>query len=92
MCTSTTVEIRLKTVNYYNEINPHAADWLRELIRDDQIPVGDVDERSIEDVTPDKLTPYTQCHFFAGIGGWPYALRLVGWPEDKLVWTGSTPC
>ena len=35
---------------------------------------------------------YTQCHFFAGIGGWSYALRLAGWPDDRPVWTGSCPC
>lgn len=35
---------------------------------------------------------YAQCHFFAGIGGWAYALRLAGWPDDRQVWTGSCPC
>lgn len=35
---------------------------------------------------------YTQCHFFAGIGGWSRALALAGWPEDRAVWTGSCPC
>lgn len=77
---------------YYNEINPKAARWLRHLIKDDMIADGDVDERSIEDVTPNELDGYTQCHFFAGIGGWSYALRLAGWPDDRPVWTGSCPC
>ncbi|MBT8428286.1 MAG: DNA cytosine methyltransferase, partial [Gammaproteobacteria bacterium] len=31
-------------------------------------------------------------HAFAGIGGWPFALRLAGWPDDVAVWTGSCPC
>src|SRR5262249_32123158 len=31
-------------------------------------------------------------HFFAGIGGWPCALRLAGWPDERPVWTGSCPC
>src|SRR5690606_29156818 len=53
---------------------------------------GDVDERSIEDVSPDDLRSYTQCHFFAGIGVWSYALRRAGWPDDRPVWTGSCPC
>src|SRR5690606_31846020 len=35
---------------------------------------------------------YTQYHFFAGIGGWAYALRLAGWPDDWPVWTRSCPC
>ena len=77
---------------YYNDNDPNAAAWLRELMAAGLIPEGDVDERSIEDVRPDELVGYTQCHFFAGIGGWPYALRLAGWPDDWPVWTGSCPC
>ena len=79
-------------MNYYNEWDKPTAAWLRELVKSDLIPNGDVDERSITDVRPDDLVGYTQCHFFAGIGGWSYALRLAGWPEDKPVWTGSCPC
>ena len=77
---------------YYNEIDPEAAAWLRELIKAGHIAPGDVDERSIEDVTPAELMGYTQCHFFAGIGVWSYALRSAGWPDDRPVWTGSCPC
>lgn len=79
-------------MNYYNEFDPFAAAWLRNLISAGLIAPGDVDERSISDVKPDDLRGYTQCHFFAGIGGWSYALRLAGWPDDKPVWTGSCPC
>lgn len=78
--------------NYYNEFDPFAAAWLRELICAGHIPFGVVDERSIEDITPADLVGYTQVHFFAGIGGWSLALRLAGWPEDRPVWTGSCPC
>lgn len=77
---------------YYNEIDPFAAQWLRELIKQGHITDGVVDERSIEDVRPDELKQYTQCHFFAGIGVWSYALRQAGWPDDRPVWTGSCPC
>ena len=77
---------------YYNEIDPYAAQWLRNLIAAGHIPAGVVDERSIEDITPDELRPYTQCHFFAGIAGWSHALALAGWPSDRPVWTGSCPC
>lgn len=77
---------------YYNEIDPYAAAWLRNLIASGHIPAGDVDERSIVDVRPDDLRGYTQCHFFAGIGGWAYAARLAGWPDDEPLWTGSCPC
>lgn len=77
---------------YYNEIEPFAADWLRKLIAAGHLPEGEVDTRSIVDVSPDDLKGFTQCHFFAGIGGWPHALRLAGWPDDRPVWTGSCPC
>lgn len=77
---------------YYNEIDPFAAQWLRNLIAAGYIAPGDVDERDIRDVQADDLVGYDQCHFFAGIGAWSYALRLAGWPDDKPVWTGSAPC
>jgi DNA (cytosine-5)-methyltransferase 1 len=79
-------------VNYYNEIDPYAAQWLRNLIDAGHIARGDVDERSIVDVRSGELAGYTQCHFFAGIGGWSVALRLAGWSDDRPVWTGSCPC
>jgi DNA (cytosine-5)-methyltransferase 1 len=77
---------------YYNEHDRFAAAWLRELIKAGLIADGEVDERSITDVRPDDLRGFVQCHFFAGIGGWSYALRLAGWPDDRHVWTGSCPC
>lgn len=77
---------------YYNEHDPKAAAWLRELIKQGHIAPGDVDERSIEDVVPNELAGYTQCHFFAGIGVWSYALRQAGWSDSRRVWTGSCPC
>jgi DNA (cytosine-5)-methyltransferase 1 len=63
---------------YYNENDPKAAAWLRQLMADGLISRGDAG--------------YTRCHFFAGIGGWDYALQLAGWPEDLPIWTGSCPC
>lgn len=78
--------------SYYNENDQFAAQWLRNLIDAGHIAPGDVDERSIVDVRADDLRGYTQCHFFAGIGGWSYALRLAGWDDDRPVWTGSCPC
>lgn len=79
-------------MNYYNENDPFAAAWLRELIGKGLIADGLVDERSIRDVRASELRGYRQCHFFAGIGGWSCALRLAGWPDDAAVWTGSCPC
>ena len=46
---------------YYNENNPRAAAWLRELISAGLIAQGDVDERSIDDIAPSELDGYTQC-------------------------------
>ena len=77
---------------YYNEIDPAAAQWLRNLIEAGHIAPGYVDERSIEDVYPRDLRGFTQCHFFAGIGVWSHALRSAGWGDDRPVWTGSCPC
>ncbi|HDY9307376.1 TPA: DNA cytosine methyltransferase [Klebsiella pneumoniae] len=84
--------IGTKPFALYNEIDPFAAQWLRNLIAAGHIAPGEVDERSIEDVTPDDLKGFTQCHFFAGIGVWSHSLRLAGWPDDRPVWTGSCPC
>lgn len=77
---------------YYNEHDPYAAQWLRNLITAGHIAPGEVDERDVQDVRPSELDGYTQCHFFAGIGVWSLALRRAGWPDDRPVWTGSCPC
>jgi len=79
-------------IRVYNEIDPNAAQWLRELIKLKQIPDGDVDERSIVDFAAGDVRNVTQFHAFAGIGVWAYALRLAGWSDDRPVWTGSCPC
>lgn len=77
---------------YYNEIDPFAAQWLRNLIAAGLIAPGEVDTRSIEEVQPDDLRGFAQCHFFAGIAGWSAALRMAGWDDDRPIWTGSCPC
>lgn len=77
---------------YYNEIDPYAVQWLKNLINAGHIAPGFVDDRSIVDVKPEDLSGFTQCHFFAGIGVWSLALRNAGWPDDRPVWTGSCPC
>lgn len=78
--------------SYYNEIDPYAAQWLRNLIEAGHIAPGVVDERSIEDVTPQDIEGFTQCHFFAGVGVWSLALRRAGWDDSRPVWTASCPC
>ena len=77
---------------YYNEKDKRLAGWLRNLVSAGLIAAGDVDDRDIRDVRPSDLAGYTQGHFFAGLGGWPYACRLAGWPDDRPIWTGSCPC
>ena len=79
-------------MNYYNDNDPKACAWLRELIAAGEIAPGHVDERSILEIKPDDLAGFDQCHFFAGIGGWPLALRRAGLGDTKGIWSGSCPC
>ena len=78
-------------MDFYNEHDRNAAAWLRELQAAGAIPGGPVDERSIADLGGSDIAGRS-AHFFAGVGGWPLALRLAGWPADLPVWTGSCPC
>ena len=87
-----TFNIAKRQWNYYNDFDPQVAEWARELIRAKLVPDGEIDTRSILEVTADDVRDFTQCHFFCGILGWPYALRLAGIPEDFRLWTGSPPC
>jgi len=73
---------------YANENDKHAAHWLSCL----PLQIHTIDDRSITEVSGHEVESFTQCHFFAGIGGWPLALDLAGWPNDAPVWTGSCPC
>ena len=75
---------------YYNENDKFAARWLRQLMNDGLIPLGEIDDRSITEVSGSDVRGFDQCHYFADIGGWPYALKLASWREP--VWTGSCPC
>jgi DNA (cytosine-5)-methyltransferase 1 len=78
-------------MTYYNDCDKFACAWMRELMAEGLIPKGDVDERSICDVTPGDVSGYDQCHFFAGLSGWSLALELAGY-KDLKCWTGSCPC
>ncbi|UUV43391.1 DNA methylase [Rhodobacter phage RcExplorer] len=77
---------------YYNDFDEGSVAWLAELMKQGHIPPGEIDRRSILDVCVSDLRGFRQCHFFAGIGGWAYALRLAGVPVDLSLWTGSPPC
>lgn len=81
-----------KTIRaYYNEFDPKAAAWLRQLIKNGNITPGEVDERSITEVKQSDLQGFDRVHFFSGIGTWDYCLNQAGW-GDRPVWTASLPC
>ena len=40
---------------YYNDSEPFVCAWLKNLIAAGLIPAGDVDERPIQEVTPDEV-------------------------------------
>jgi len=77
---------------FYNDNDPFVAQWLRNLIAAGIISGGIVDARDIREIKAEELTGYKRAHFFAGIGGWDFALKLAGWPPERPVWTGSCPC
>jgi DNA (cytosine-5)-methyltransferase 1 len=76
----------------YNEIEPFAVAWLRELERSGHIAPGVINDRSILDLRAADVSGPGQRHFFAGIGIWSAALRLAGVPDNADIWTGSCPC
>ena len=77
---------------YYNDNEPYVIEWLGNLAREGLVTNGKIDGRPIQEIKADDLRGFRRCHFFAGIGGWDYALQLAGWPADRPVWTGSCPC
>jgi DNA (cytosine-5)-methyltransferase 1 len=77
---------------FYNDNDPRNVAWLSELARRGLIARGTIDGRSILDIHAYELASYRQVHLFAGIGGWSYALRLAGVPDDEPWWTVSCPC
>jgi hypothetical protein len=64
----------MKKWAYYNECDPFSAQWIRNLMAAGMIMMGEVDERSIEDVHPADVASFIRCHWFAGIATWDYAL------------------
>jgi len=77
---------------YYNDNEPYVVEWLGNLAKGGLITDGRIDGRPMQEVRAEDVREFRRCHFFAGIGGWDYALKLAGWPADREVWTGSCPC
>lgn len=76
----------------YSDIDPKCVAWMQQLVKDGHLPEAEVVVADITTEDSEFLRKYKQVHFFAGIGGWPLALQLAGWPEDLPIWTGSCPC
>ena len=69
---------------YYNEIDPFAAQWPRNLIAAGHIAAGDVDERSIVDVRPADLIGYKLFAFIDIFTNGDYSLRYAIVKADLL--------
>jgi DNA (cytosine-5)-methyltransferase 1 len=76
----------------YTDIDPFCFEWIRGLFDSGQLPDGIILRSDVREIDPALLSEIDQAHFFAGIGGWAYAIELAGWPRDWPVWTGSCPC
>jgi DNA (cytosine-5)-methyltransferase 1 len=76
----------------YTDNDDYCCQWMQNLIDAGELSNGTVINQDIRNLTPGDLAGHDQIHFFAGIGGWPLALKLAGWPEDWPIWTGSCPC
>lgn len=77
---------------WYNDIDAFCCKVLRKHIDAGDLPHGEVDDRDIRTIDASELRKYTQLHMFAGIGGFPYGLRLGGWPDDWPILTAGFPC
>ena len=78
--------------HYYNDFDKDCVEWLNYLQDQKLIPYGEIDARPIQQIKAHEVDTYRQCHFFAGIGGWPEALRLAAWDKRRSIWTASCPC
>jgi DNA (cytosine-5)-methyltransferase 1 len=87
-------------MHLYSEFNPYRAEVLRQRIAQGFLPEGKVDERSITDIPDEDFRGYAHVHLFAGIGGFPFGLRLAGVRDDfgcdekhqTGILTGGFPC
>jgi DNA (cytosine-5)-methyltransferase 1 len=78
--------------SFYNDNEPFAVEWLRNLIRNGVIDDGVVDGRSVTEISAADILGFQQCHFFSGIAGWSEAFRIAGLTGVDRVWSASLPC
>jgi len=78
-------------MNFYNDIDPLVCACTEELISAGLIPPGDVVCKPIQQIQPNELKKYDQCHFFNGISGWARAAVLAGISAMRSVWFASCP-
>lgn len=76
---------------FYNDNDDKCCAWLSDLMDSGLITAGTIDNRSIDELSPNDLNGYDRVHFFAGIAGWEVALNLADWGTRK-VWSASLPC
>lgn len=76
----------------YTDHSPESCNWLRSLVENKALPPGEILETDINEITPNQLSKFSQCHFFCGIGGWPLACEMAGIPQNFHIWTASLPC
>ena len=76
----------------YTDHDEKVCAWLRELVEAGELPMGEVWCRDMTTVSAEEVSHFTQRHWCCGIGGWPLALKMAGWPEDMPVDTASVPC
>lgn len=76
----------------YTDVDEEVVWWLQRLVDNQLLPIGICLVKDIKEIDGDYLKTFSQCHFFAGIGGWALALKYAGVPTEAKVWTGSCPC
>lgn len=76
----------------YTDMDPFCCSWLEELVRSGCLPKGDVLCADMTEINPETVRKYTQRHWCCGIGGWPLALQIAGWPIDRPIDSASLPC
>ena len=68
-------------IAYYNEVDPYAAQWLRNLAAAGHIAAGVVDERSIAEVQPSDLLVAVERN-----AARPFRKLSIGLPINLEIW------